>query len=132
TWVACRRWRRCPRPIGAAPPPSVALPLDGIVAADLTQTGAGPFCTQPLGDMGADVVKVERPRRGDDARAWGPPFWGHESAVFLALDRNKKSLALDLKREGGVEILKRLVERAAVVVQTLRAGVMRELGFDYA
>jgi len=110
----------------------VALPLDGIVVADLTQNVAGPFCTQTLGDMGADVVKVERPGRGDDARAWGPPFWGHESAVFLALNRNKKSLALDLKREGGVEILKRLVGRVDVFVQSLRAGVIEELGLDFA
>src|SRR5262249_19450490 len=128
----CRRRRRSPRPIGAATLPSVALPLDGIVVADLTQNVAGPFCTQTLGDMGADVVKVERPGRGDDARAWGPPFWGHESAVFLALNRNKKSLALDLKREGGVEILKRLVGRVDVFVQSLRAGVIEELGLDFA
>jgi crotonobetainyl-CoA:carnitine CoA-transferase CaiB-like acyl-CoA transferase len=109
----------------------VALPLDGIVVADLTQNVAGPFCTQTLGDMGADVVKVERPGCGDDARAWGPPFWGRESAVFVALNRNKKSLALDLKREGGIEILRRLVGRADVFVQSLRAGVIDELGLDF-
>src|SRR5205823_10161611 len=111
---------------------SVALPLDGIVVADLTQNVAGPFCTQTLADMGADVVKIERTGRGDDARAWGPPFWGRESAVFVALNRNKKSLALDLKREGGIEILKRLIRRADVFVQSLRAGVVDELGLDFA
>ena len=110
----------------------MALPLDGIVVVDLTQNVAGPFCTQTLGDMGADVVKVERPGRGDDARAWGPPFWGRESAVFIALNRNKKSLALDLKSEGGLEILKRLVTRADVFVQSLRSGVIEELGLDFA
>jgi len=110
----------------------VALPLDAIVVADLTQNVAGPFCTQTLADMGADIVKVERPGHGDDARAWGPPFWGGESAVFVALNRNKKSLALDLKREGGVEILKRLIRRADVFVQSLRAGVVDELGLDFA
>ena len=110
----------------------MALPLDGIVVVDLTQNVAGPFCTQTLGDMGADVIKIERPGRGDDARAWGPPFWGRESAVFVALNRNKKSLALDLKREGGIEILKRLVTRADVFVQSLRAGVIEELGLDWA
>jgi crotonobetainyl-CoA:carnitine CoA-transferase CaiB-like acyl-CoA transferase len=110
----------------------VTLPLDGLVVADLTQNVAGPFCTQTLGDMGADVIKVERPGRGDDARAWAPPHWGHESATFMAFNRNKKSLALDLKTEGGVEVLRRLVARADVLVQSLRAGVIEELGLDFA
>jgi crotonobetainyl-CoA:carnitine CoA-transferase CaiB-like acyl-CoA transferase len=110
----------------------VALPLDGVVVADLSQNVAGPFCTQILGDMGADVVKVERPGRGDDARAWAPPWWGDESATFMAFNRNKKSLALDLKREGGLEVLRRLVARADVFVQSLRAGVAAELGLDFA
>jgi crotonobetainyl-CoA:carnitine CoA-transferase CaiB-like acyl-CoA transferase len=110
----------------------VPLPLAGIVVADLTQNVAGPFCTQTLGDMGAEVVKVERPGRGDDARAWGPPFWEGESTIFLAFNRNKKSLALDLKRDGGVDVLKRLVQRADVFVQSLRAGVIEELGLDFA
>jgi crotonobetainyl-CoA:carnitine CoA-transferase CaiB-like acyl-CoA transferase len=110
----------------------VALPLEGIVVADLTQNVAGPFCTQTLGDMGAEVVKVERPGRGDDARAWGPPFWAGESAIFLAFNRNKKSLAVDLKREAGIDVLKRLIRRADVFVQSLRAGVVEELGLDFA
>jgi crotonobetainyl-CoA:carnitine CoA-transferase CaiB-like acyl-CoA transferase len=108
----------------------VALPLDGLVVVDLTQNVAGPFCTQILGDMGADVVKVERPGRGDDARAWAPPWWGAESASFMAFNRNKRSLALDLKREGGLEVLRRLVARADVFVQSLRAGAVAELGLD--
>ncbi len=108
------------------------LPLEGIVVADLTQNVAGPFCTQTLGDMGAEVVKVERPGRGDDARAWGPPFWAGESTIFMAFNRNKKSLAVDLKREGGIDVLKRLVQRADVFVQSLRAGVVEELGLDFA
>ena len=110
----------------------MTLPLEGVVVADLTQNVAGPFCTQILGDMGAEVVKVERPGRGDDARAWAPPFWGAESAAFMAMNRNKKSLALDLKREGGLEVLKRLVARADVFVQSLRAGAVAELGLDFA
>ena len=110
----------------------MALPLDGLVVVDLTQNVAGPFCTQILGDMGAEVVKVERPGRGDDARAWAPPFWGEESASFMAFNRNKRSLALDLKREGGLEVLRRLVRRADVFVQSLRAGAIAELGLDYA
>ncbi|MBI4637974.1 MAG: CoA transferase [Candidatus Rokubacteria bacterium] len=109
----------------------MALPLEGIVVVDLTQNVAGPFCTQILGDMGADVVKVERPGRGDDARAWAPPFWGDESATFMAMNRNKKSLALDLKRAGGLEVLRRLVARTDVFVQSLRAGAIAELGLDF-
>jgi crotonobetainyl-CoA:carnitine CoA-transferase CaiB-like acyl-CoA transferase len=110
----------------------VALPFDGLVVVDLTQNVAGPFCTQILGDMGADVIKVERPGRGDDARAWAPPFWGDESAVFMAFNRNKRSLGIDLKREGGLEILRRLVARADVLVQSLRAGAIADLGLDFA
>jgi crotonobetainyl-CoA:carnitine CoA-transferase CaiB-like acyl-CoA transferase len=110
----------------------VPLPLDGIIVADLTQNVAGPFCTQTLGDMGAEVIKVERPGRGDDARAWGPPFWEGESTIFMAVNRNKKSLAVDLKREGGIDVLKRLVQRSDVFVQSLRAGVVEELGLDFA
>jgi crotonobetainyl-CoA:carnitine CoA-transferase CaiB-like acyl-CoA transferase len=110
----------------------VALPLEGILVVDLTQNVAGPFCTQTLGDMGAEVVKVERPGRGDDARAWAPPWWGTESATFMAFNRNKRSLALDLKREGGLEVLRRLVARADVFVQSLRPGAIGELGLDFA
>jgi crotonobetainyl-CoA:carnitine CoA-transferase CaiB-like acyl-CoA transferase len=110
----------------------VALPLEGVVVADLTQNVAGPFCTQILGDMGADVIKVERPGRGDDARAWAPPYWGAESATFMSMNRNKRSLALDLKRQGGLEVLRRLVGRADVLVQSLRAGALAELGLDFA
>lgn len=110
----------------------MALPLEGIVVADLTQNVAGPFCTQILGDMGADVVKVERPGAGDDARAWAPPYWGAESSTFMAMNRNKRSLALDLKAEAGLGVLKRLVARADVFVQSLRAGVIAALGLDFA
>ena len=113
---------------GGAPP----LPLDGIVVTDLTQNIAGPFCTQILWDMGADVIKIERPGRGDDARAWAPPHWGDESATFMSMNRNKKSLALDLKRDAGLEVLKRLVSRSDVFVQSLRAGVIAEMGLDFA
>jgi len=109
----------------------VALPLEGILVVDLTQNVAGPFCTQTLGDMGAEVVKVERPGRGDDARAWAPPWWGTESATFMAFNRNKRSLALDLKREGGLEVLRRLVARADVFVQSLRPGAIGQLGLDF-
>jgi crotonobetainyl-CoA:carnitine CoA-transferase CaiB-like acyl-CoA transferase len=110
----------------------VSLPLEGTVVVDLTQNVAGPFCTQILGDMGAEVIKVERPGRGDDARAWAPPYWGDESAVFMAFNRNKRSLSLDLKRDGGLDVLRRLVGRADVFVQSLRAGAIEDLGLDFA
>src|SRR5438067_13036254 len=109
----------------------VALPLDGVVVADLTQNVAGPFCAQILGDMGAEVIKVEHPGRGDDARAWAPPWWGDESATFMALNRNKRSLALDLKTAAGRAVLKRLVARVDVFVQSLSAEATRDLGVDF-
>jgi formyl-CoA transferase/CoA:oxalate CoA-transferase len=106
-------------------------PLAGLLVADLTQNVAGPYCTQILGDMGAQVVKVERPGRGDDSRAWAPPYWGRESAAFLSVNRNKRSLALDMKAPEGRAILERLVGRADVLVQSLRAGAIEELGLDW-
>ena len=109
----------------------MTLPLDGILVTDLTQNVAGPFCTQILGDMGAEVIKIERPGKGDDSRAWAPPFWGGESATFMGFNRNKKSLALDLKQDAGLEILKRLISRSDIFVQSLRAGVIDEMGLDY-
>ena len=91
-------------------------PLAGLLVADLTQNIAGPYCTQILGDMGAQVVKVERPGRGDDARAWAPPYWGRESATFMSVNRNKRSLAVDMKAPEGRAILGRLAARADVLV----------------
>lgn len=107
------------------------LPLAGILVADLTQNVAGPTCTQILGDMGAEVVKVERPGRGDDARAWAPPYWGPESATFMAVNRSKRSLAVDMKKAEGRAVLERLIARADVLVQSLRAGAIEELGLDW-
>ena len=106
-------------------------PLARLLVADLTQNVAGPYCTQILGDMGAQVVKVERPERGDDARAWAPPYWGEESAAFMAVNRNKRSLAVDMKAPEGRAILEKLIGRADVLVQSLRAGVIEELGLDW-
>src|SRR5262245_60070008 len=82
--------------------------------------------------MGAEVIKVERPGRGDDARAWAPPWWGDESSAFMAFNRNQKSLALDLKHDAGLAVLRRLVARADVFIQSLRAGVIGELGLNFA
>lgn len=105
--------------------------LSGIRVVDVTVSVAGPFATQILGDLGADVVKVERPGTGDDTRAWGPPFWEGEATAFLALNRNKRSLALDLKAPEGQEAFRRLVARSDIVVQNLRPGAFAKLGFSY-
>ena len=107
------------------------LPLDGMVVLDLTQIMAGPVCTMLLADMGADVIKIERPGSGDDSRRMGPPFIKGWSAGFLALNRNKRSLALDLQQERGREVFRRLLDRADVVVENFRPGVMERFGLDY-
>lgn len=106
-------------------------PLDGVTVLDVTQSVAGPYCTALLGDLGADVIKVERPDVGDDTRSWGPPYWGEESTTFLSLNRNKRSIALDMKHEEGQRIMWDLVRRADVLVQNLRTGVLERLGFGY-
>ena len=83
------------------------MPLDGVTVLDCTQVMAGPFCTMLLGDMGAEVIKVEKPE-GDDSRRMGPPFIGSESAAFLAINRNKKSIILDFKKPEDVKIFKNI------------------------
>ena len=107
------------------------LPLAGMVALDLTQIMAGPVCTMLLADMGADVIKVEKPDGGDDTRRMGPPFTGGWASGFLALNRNKRSLGLNLREEAGKEVFRRLVESADVVVENFRPGVMERLGLGY-
>lgn len=108
-----------------------ARPLEGMVVLDASQIMAGPFCTLLLADMGADVIKVERPDGGDDTRRMGPPFVTGESAAFLAMNRNKRSLALDLKTEEGTELFRRLARRADVLVENFRPGTMERLGLGY-
>ena len=103
-------------------------PLAGIRVVDLTSSLAGPTCTEILGGLGADVVKVEHPGRGDEARAWGPPFFAGGSVMFFAANRSKRSLALDVKDEAGREALLRLVDGADVFVQSLREGAAERLG----
>lgn len=105
--------------------------LDGIRVLDLTQLMAGPFCTQILGDMGADVIKIERPGKGDEGRAQGPPFLGGESPYFMSVNRNKRSLTLNLKTDQGKEIFRSLVREADVLVENYRPGAMARLGLDY-
>ena len=107
------------------------MPLDGVVVLDCTQVMAGPFCTLLLADMGADIIKVEKPEGGDDSRRIGPPFINGRSAAFLAMNRNKRSLALNLKAQDGRNIFKRLAERADVVVENFRPGTMDRLGLGY-
>ena len=109
----------------------VAGPLSGMVILDLTQILAGPMCTMVLADMGADVIKVEKPNGGDDNRRMGPPFIKDWSAGFLAVNRNKRSLALDLREEKGRAVFRRLVQQADVVVENFRPGVMERLGLGY-
>ena len=106
-------------------------PLDGLRVIDLTRVVAGPFCTMMLGDMGAEVLKIEEPKHGDDSRAWAPFIEGTGS-FFLALNRSKKSVALDLKTPEGADALKRLIETADVLIENFRPGSLAELGFDYA
>jgi crotonobetainyl-CoA:carnitine CoA-transferase CaiB-like acyl-CoA transferase len=106
-------------------------PLDGLVVLDFTRVLSGPYCTMLLADMGARVIKIEHPGRGDDTRAWGPPFVGAESAYFLSINRNKESLTLDLKNPAAQQVLERLLERADVLVENFRPGTMDRLGLGY-
>ncbi|MBV9120461.1 MAG: CoA transferase [Chloroflexi bacterium] len=103
--------------------------LTGIRVIDFSRALAGPFCAQMLGDMGADVVKVEARKGGDDSRSWGPPFIGDESTYFFAMNRNKRSITLDLKR--GKEVVERLLRGADVVVENFSPGTMARLGIGY-
>ena len=107
-------------------------PLAGLTIVDLTRVLSGPYCTMLLADMGARVIKIEQPGRGDDTRAWGPPFVGKESAYFLSINRNKESVTLDFKAAEGRRILNQLINTADVVVENFRPGVMSRLALDYA
>jgi crotonobetainyl-CoA:carnitine CoA-transferase CaiB-like acyl-CoA transferase len=106
--------------------------LDGLRVIDLTRILAGPLCTMMLGDMGADVIKVEPPGSGDDTRSWGPPFVGTDAAYFLGVNRNKRSLTLNLAAKPGQDILARLVERADVLIDNYKIGTLAKWGFDDA
>ena len=106
-------------------------PLDDIFVLDLSRILSGPFCTMMLGDMGATVVKVEPPPRGDDTRLWGPPFINGISSYFLSINRNKRSIGLNLKSAQGQDVLWKLVDRADVLVENFRPGVLDKLGFSY-
>jgi len=107
-------------------------PLAGLTIVDLTRVLSGPYCTMLLADMGARVIKIEQPGRGDDTRAWGPPFVGQESAYFLSINRNKESVTLDFKAAEGRRVLNQLISTADALVENFRPGVMSRLGLDYA
>jgi crotonobetainyl-CoA:carnitine CoA-transferase CaiB-like acyl-CoA transferase len=106
-------------------------PLDGITVLDLTRVLSGPYCTMLLADMGARVIKVEQPGKGDDTRAWGPPFLEGESAYFLSINRNKESVTLDFKHPEGRVVLDRLIAQSDVLVENFRPSTLAKLGLDY-
>jgi crotonobetainyl-CoA:carnitine CoA-transferase CaiB-like acyl-CoA transferase len=106
-------------------------PLKGIRVLDLTRVLAGPYCAMLLGDMGAEVIKVEEPGKGDDTRGW-PPFAGGESTYFMSVNRNKKSVTLNLKAPEGRELLKKLAKKSDVLLENFRTGTMEKLGLGYA
>ena len=106
-------------------------PLERIRVLDLTRALAGPFCTLMLGDYGADVIKIEIPGAGDDTRHWGPPFVGEESAYFLSINRNKRSLTLNFKDPEAIKIFLQLAKDADVIVENFTPGVMARFGLDY-
>jgi crotonobetainyl-CoA:carnitine CoA-transferase CaiB-like acyl-CoA transferase len=111
--------------------PSPSL-LEDVVVIDMTRVLAGPYCTMMLGDLGADVIKIEAPRQGDDTRGWGPPFTAAgESAYFLSANRNKRSLTLNLKDPQGLALLRRLIASGDVLVENFRAGTLDAWGLDY-
>jgi crotonobetainyl-CoA:carnitine CoA-transferase CaiB-like acyl-CoA transferase len=113
-------------------------PLDGLRILDITRALAGPYCTMMLGDLGADVIKVERPLYGDECRGWGPPFVGEpqdpypgESCYFIAVNRNKRSITVNLKSDGGQDIIRRLAASSDVLVENFRTGVLDKMGLGY-
>ncbi len=105
--------------------------LDGLLVADFTRVLAGPLCSQTLGDLGADVIKVERPRDGDDTRSWGPPFADAGATYYLGLNRNKRSLTLDLRDPVDCALARELCTRADVVLESFRPGTMERFGLGW-
>lgn len=107
------------------------LPLKGIKVLDLSRVLAGPYCTMMLGDLGAEVIKVERPHAGDDTRHWGPPFVAGESAYYLCVNRNKKSLTANMKSPEGVEIIKSLSKQSDILIENFKVGTLDNTGLEY-
>ncbi len=115
-------------PEDPTPTPSIPAPLSGVTVVDLSRILAGPLCTMVLADLGADVIKVERPDGGDDTRHWGPPFAGDDAAYFLSLNRNKRSVTADLGSPEGVELVGRLVSTSDVLIENFRPELMARFG----
>ena len=111
--------------------PNTPSALDGITVLDLTRVLSGPYCTMMLADMGARVIKVEQPGKGDDTRGWGPPFQNGESAYFLSINRNKESVTLNLKHPEGRRVLDALIEKSDVLVENFRPGTLDKMGLGY-
>jgi crotonobetainyl-CoA:carnitine CoA-transferase CaiB-like acyl-CoA transferase len=109
----------------------VKLLLEGVRILDLSRVLAGPYATVVLGDLGADVIKVEHPERGDDTRHWGPPFTGGESAYFLSVNRNKRSISADLKEPEDLEKIMQLAAGADVVIENMKRGALEKFGLGY-
>ena len=107
-------------------------PLRGVRVLDASRVLTGPFCSMILGDLGAEIIKIERPGSGDDTRQWGPPFIGNESAYFLSVNRNKKSVTLNLETQKGKETFYALAEKSDVLLENFRPGVAKKLGIDYS
>ena len=110
---------------------SSAQALEGIKVLDLSHALAGPFCTLLMADYGAEVYKLESPRGGDLGRGWGPPFLGGQSAFFLGLNRGKRGISIDLKRQEGIELCLQLLDRMDALVENFRPGTMERLGLGY-
>jgi len=106
-------------------------PLEGIRVLDLSRVLAGPYCSMMLGDLGAEILKVEQPEIGDGTRQWGPPFKGGESAYLICLNRNKKSITVNLKHPEGIKIVKKLVKKSDIFIENFRYGMIDKLGLDY-
>jgi formyl-CoA transferase len=113
------------------PQPRSTPPLKDLVVLDLSRVLAGPYCTMMLADLGAQVIKVEQPKQGDGSRQWGPPWAGGESAYYLCVNRNKRSLTLNLKTERGREIVRELVSNVDVLIENWRYGTMKQWGLGY-
>ena len=109
----------------------MAMPLEGMRVLDLSRILAGPFCSMMRGDMGAEIIKVENPKGGDDTRSWPPIYEGGESSYFQSVNGSKKSLTLDLKAEEGKKILRALVEKSDILIKNFRPGAIERLGFGY-
>ena len=109
----------------------MGAPLEGVRVLDLSRILSGPYATMTLADLGAEVIKVEDPRKGDDTRVWGPPFAEGESTYFLAINRSKRGVTLDFKKPRGRELLDRLLERADVFVENFRPGALERLGLGF-